>query len=81
MTERKWQERRSPYTTPRYIVFSLIASICIAIAMLGYISDKSEEIGQLLGGYHELAHANWQYFAVVGLFVGVSNFLIAFSNR
>lgn len=81
MTERKWQERRSPYTTPRYIVFSLIGTACLALAMLGYMSGKSNEFGQLLGGYQDLVHANWQYLAMFGLFVGVSNFLIAFSNR
>jgi len=80
MTEIKWQEKKSPYTTPRYVVFSLAGTLSIAMGILGFMSDR-QEIGQLLGEYQSLIHSNWQYLVMFGLFLGITNFLIAFSNR
>jgi len=80
MTGRRAEGKKNPYLTLRYFLFSLIATGLLAVGVLGFMSGNGE-FGRLLGDYREVVHANWQYLIMFGLFVGVSNFLLAFSNR
>lgn len=80
MTKMPEKAQRNPYTTPRYFVFSLLATALLVVGLLGFMSDKGD-FGSLLGDYREMVHANWHYSIMSGLVVGMSNLLIAFSNR
>jgi len=79
MSDEKWQDPSNRVLNPRYIVFSLIATVLIAVGLLGHFHP--ELLAALGDEVTNKIQENWLVLIGAGVVVGSINAILTLSAR
>jgi len=67
--------KTNPFTSPRYIILSLIDTILIVLAVIGYLKlDVLEVLG---AGFEQFVFENWLALGIAGVIIMMLNTFVS----